>query len=153
MHANLKDLGAGAFFIFTGILYGSIAWLKLPMGRALDMGPGYFPVVLSGILVALGLWIAGRGFVDTEDREPFGVVPWRGVVLLSLATLVFAAFVDDLGLLPGVFVTTFLATLANPKVKILNSLVSSICIALFCAAVFGYGIRLPVPLIGDWLRW
>lgn len=153
MPANAKDLGAGAFFIAVGLVYGSIAWLRLPIGVALNMGPGYFPIILSGMLVVLGLWIAGRGFIDTVGRLPFGAVPWRGVVLLSLATIAFAAFVEKLGLLAGVFVTTFVATLANRKVNPLRAAFTSLCIALFCTAVFGYGIRLPVPVIGAWLRW
>ncbi len=153
MRANGKDLGAGAFFVFIGVVYGSIAWFGLRVGSALNMGPGYFPIALSGMLIVLGLWIAGRGFIDTEGQVSFGVVPWRGVIMLSLATIIFAAFVEGLGLLPGVFVTTFVATLANPKAKPLQAAVTSLCIALFCTAVFGYGIRLPIPVIGEWLRW
>lgn len=151
MTANCKDLAAGVIFILVGVVYGSIAWFGLTIGEALNMGPGYFPIVLSGMLVALGLAIMGRSFVDTVGREPFGVVPWRGVVMLSLATILFAAFVEELGLLPGVFLTAFLATLANPKVRIVNALVASAGIAIFCTAVFGYGIRLPIPIIGPWL--
>lgn len=153
MQANLKDIGAGAFFLVAGLVYGSIAWFGLPIGSALNMGPGYFPIVLSGMLVVLGLWIAVRGALDTHGHEAFGAVPWRGVVLLSLATIIFAAFVEQLGLLPGVFATTFLATLANPKVRLMPALFTSLCIALFCTAVFAYGIRLPIPVVGEWLRW
>ncbi|WP_334150345.1 tripartite tricarboxylate transporter TctB family protein [Hyphomicrobium sp.] len=153
MQTNTKDLSAGLFFIAVGVLYGSLAWFGLPIGRALDMGPGYFPVVLSGMLVVLGIVIVGRSFLDTQDRLPFGVVPWRGVVFLSLATITFAAFVEEIGLLPDVFAATFVATLANPKVKLVKSVLSSLCIALFCTAVFAYGIRLPIPVVGEWLSW
>lgn len=153
MHANFKDLGAGAFFVLVGLLYGLIAWFGLPIGVALDMGPGYFPIVLSCVLVLLGTWIGGRGFIDTVGREPFGVVPWRGVVLLSLATISFAAFVEKLGLLPGVFVSTFIATMANRKASPLRAALTSLGIAAFCTAVFAYGIRLPIPVVGEWLRW
>ena len=151
MQANAKDLGAGAFFILVGVLYGSIAWTGLPIGQALNMGPGYFPIVLSCMLIVLGLWIGWRGFIDIVGREPFGVVPWRGVIMLSLATIVFAAFVEELGMLAGVFLTCFLATLANPKVRIFNAIATSIGIAIFCTAVFAFGIRLPIPVIGAWL--
>lgn len=152
MHYNMKDFGAGSFFIFVGLLYGSIAWLGLPIGQALNMGPGYFPVALSGMLILLGLWIVGRSFVDTAGREPFGMVPWRGVVMLSLATIVFAALAEKLGLLVGVFVTSFIATLANSKISLQRAAFTSLCISLFCTAVFGFGIRLPIAVIGEWLR-
>jgi putative tricarboxylic transport membrane protein len=73
------------------------------------------------------------------------------VILLSLATIIFAAFVEKLGLLPGVFATTFVATLANRKVNLVRAALTSLCIAIFCTAVFAYGIRLPIPVIGEWL--
>lgn len=152
MQANAKDLGAGSFFVFIGLLYGSLTWFGLPIGTALNMGPGYFPGVLSGILIVLGLAIAGRSFVDRKDRLPFGLVPWRAVALLSLSTIIFAAFVEKLGLMPGIFITALLASLASPQVRVLNAVISSACIALFCTAVFAYGIGLPLPVIGEWLQ-
>jgi hypothetical protein len=153
MQANMKDVGAGAVFAVVGLFYGSVSLKTLPIGQALNMGPGYFPIVLSSALVLLGLAIAGRGFVDTLGREPFGAVPWRGVIMLPLAALVFAAFVEKLGMLPGVFVTSFLASLANPKVRIVPAILASIGIAVFCTAVFFYGVRLAIPAIGPWLTW
>jgi hypothetical protein len=140
-------MASGAFFAAVGLLYGSIAWQTLDVGSALEMGPGYFPIILSGLLIALGVAIAVRG-LSSEQQSRFGVVPWRGVILLSLATITFAAFFDDLGMLPGVFITTFLAALSSPKIRILRAVMISFCIAVFCTAVFSYGIQLPVPVIG-----
>ncbi len=72
-----KDVAAGAFFIAVGLLYAGIAWKWLPVGRALNMGPGYFPLVLSCLLTVLGaatlirgLWIGG-GFA-IWNRSPGG---------------------------------------------------------------------------------
>lgn len=153
MQVNKKDLGAGAIFILFGLGYGSTALTSLPIGSALNMGPGYFPVALSLVLLGLGLLIAGRGFIDTEDRLPFGDVPWRGIILLTAAVIFFATFVESLGMLPGVFISTFIATLANRHVKLAESLISSFCIAVFCTVVFVYGIGLPLPVIGEFLSW
>lgn len=153
MSYNLKDISAGLFFIFAGLLYGSMAWLKLPMGEALNMGPGYFPTVLAFALILLGSVICFRAWIDTHEREPFGVVPWRGVIMLSLATIIFGTFVEHIGLFPCVFASTFVARFANRTVKIPNALLGSLCIAMFCTAVFGYGVKLPLPIVGEWLRW
>ena len=148
MQVNRKDVASGVFFIAVGVLYGGIAWHSLPMGSALEMGPGYFPIVLSGILVVLGVVIAGCAlFAEKGSKTPFGLVPWRGLIMLSLATIVFGAFIEELGLLPGVFVTMLLATLSS-KSSLVRSLVISLSIALFCTVIFGYGIRLTLPIIG-----
>jgi Tripartite tricarboxylate transporter TctB family len=147
MQINAKDIASGMLFIIVGLAYFWMAWTGLPIGSALEMGPGYFPVVLSAILVIFGMVIAFRGF-HTAQETAFGRVPWRAVVMLSMATFVFAAFFDDLGLLPGVFVLCLLAALSSSRNTIFKAVVTSLCIAIFCTVVFGYGIGLPVPVVG-----
>jgi hypothetical protein len=147
LQANRKDIASGGFFAAVGLLYGSIAWRSLDIGTALEMGPGYFPLILSGFLIALGAVIAIRG-LSTGQQSAFGIVPWRGIILLSLATIVFAAFFDDLGMFPGVLATAFLAALSSPQIPVVRAMVTAFCIAVFCTVVFSYGIHLPVPVIG-----
>jgi putative tricarboxylic transport membrane protein len=144
---NAKDLASGLFFILFGLAYGGMAWTGLPIGTALNMGPGYLPIVLGLILVCLGGIVAIRSFVVPQET-PFGKVPWRGVVILSLSTIVFAAFIDDLGMLPGVFLSTVISALASPKSRFLNSVVIGVCIAVFCTLIFDFGVRVPIPVIG-----
>jgi hypothetical protein len=57
-------------------------------------------------------------------RDPFVAGP-----------IIFAAFVEKLGLLPGVFATTFVATLANRKVNLVRAALTSLC-ALKCSCNF-----------------
>lgn len=147
MSLNWKDFVAGIFFVGTGLLYGGIAWVTLPVGTAIDMGPGYFPTILSAALILIGGLIALRALFDQRETS-FGIVPWRALVMLSLATVTFAAFVDDLGMMPGVFVTTFLATRSSRQITIARGIFTGLCIAAFCTIVFIYGIRLPIPIFG-----
>ena len=53
---SLKDLLAGLIFIGFGLAFG-YATLGYQIGTALRMGPGYFPLVLAGIMVLLGVVI------------------------------------------------------------------------------------------------
>jgi hypothetical protein len=147
---NRKDLGSGAFFMAVGLLYGGVAIGTLPMGAALNMGPGYFPIVLSCILFVLGFAIAARGFMH-RDREfsPFGTVPWRGIVMLTLATLTFAFCLQPFGLFLTVALSTWLAALAKPGVNALRTGLVSLCIAIFCTTVFTYAIGINVPAFGE----
>jgi hypothetical protein len=151
MRVNTKDLASGAFFVAIGIAYLWMAWTQLSMGTAVDMGPGYFPIVLSSILVLFGAAIAIRGLRTARDGD-FGCFPWRAVGMLTLATVVFAAFFERLGMLPGVFVLAFLAALASPTIAAWKAALTSACLAVFCTLVFGYGIGLPVPLVGPLFR-
>lgn len=147
MFNNTKDGASGLFFIAAGALYGGMAWFSLPIGSALRMGPGYFPIVLAALLILLGGVIVVRAFFG-EAGTPFGVVPWRSLTLILLATVIFAAFIEDLGMIPGVFVTTLIATLASPQVTLRRALLASVGITAFCTIVFSYAVRLPIPVIG-----
>ena len=63
----------GALFMATGLFF-LVQSLGLEIGTAFRMGPGYFPLVLSGILVLLGLIVAGAGDprrrASRSDRSP-----------------------------------------------------------------------------------
>jgi putative tricarboxylic transport membrane protein len=86
---NGKDLWAGIMFTGTGIFF-MIASRAFPMGTAVRMGPAYFPMVLGGLLVALGLVILVRAFVSKVPHS-INVFPFRlpmaiaGGVLIAIA--------------------------------------------------------------------
>jgi hypothetical protein len=149
MHANRRDLAAGGVFILIGASFGLNAWFTLRLGEAQAMGPGYFPVVLGAVLVALGSAIALSAL--GKDTVPFGTVSWRGVVLVSLSILFFAVTVRRLGLGPSLFVSTLLAALASGRLSLPGALLLALSMSAFSVGVFIYALRLPYPVIGPWL--
>lgn len=149
MSGSHKDMAAGALFFAVGASYGLMALLGLPVGEALNMGPGFFPLVLASALMVLGAFIGMRAF-GARAPAAFGSVPWRAVVFLSLATIVFATFIDDLGMVAGVFVTALLSGLAGRDRPIGQLAIASAGIAVLCTAIFTYGIGLPIPALGPW---
>lgn len=149
MELNRKDFASGVVFIAAGMLYGGMAWTELLMGTAQNMGPGYLPVMLGLILIGLGAAITARS-LGVAEQSGFGRVPWRGVMFLSLSTLVFAAFFDDLGMLPGVFISALITSFASPSVRLGKAVLTSIGIAAFCTLIFTYGVHLPVAVVGPW---
>jgi Tripartite tricarboxylate transporter TctB family len=149
MHINRKDLASGAIFVAIGLFYLIYAIKTLPMGRALNMGPGYFPIVLSWIMIAIGATVFGRSFFVAQATR-FGIVPWRAIVMLTLAIIVFATFLDQLGLLLAVFLAAFLSSMSSSQIKIRTGVIVSLGIALFCTLVFGFGIKLSIPILGTW---
>lgn len=62
---NNRDFWAGAMFI-TGGAAAMIAARSYPFGTTLRMGPGYFPSLLGGILVAFGVYVMVRGQLNGE---------------------------------------------------------------------------------------
>jgi len=147
---NLKNIAAGSFFVAVGVLYGTTALRTLPVGSALDMGPGYFPVALSGLLIVLGTVNIGRGLLAGREGH-LGAIPWRAIVMLMLAIVVFATLLRQLGMFPTVALTSAIACLSVRRMKPLTVLAVSVAIAVFCTLLFGYGVKLPIPIIGPLL--
>ena len=148
MIKDRNDFAAGLVFIAVGVFYGLMS-TDLQLGNALDMGPGYFPFVLCGILVLLGSAILVRSLVIADD-SPFGSVPWRALVTIPLAIIVFGAGLTYLGLFAAVFITAFTASLASARTRMPLAVVVSLSLAVLCTLVFVYGVGLHIPVLGSW---
>jgi putative tricarboxylic transport membrane protein len=57
-----KNFLSGLFFLGVGAL-GIFMAPGYPMGSALRMGPGYFPVVLSSLLILFGIYCLLQGLL------------------------------------------------------------------------------------------
>lgn len=145
---NVKDLGAGLIFIAIGVVFG-LGSMGLEIGSALRMGPGYFPLVLAGLLVALGLAIVAQGFGHEATGEL--VVPWRGLVLILAVPIVFGLTVRGLGLVPALVLVVLISAFASRRMSVPLALALSLGLTLFCVLVFSFGLGLPLRLFGPWL--
>jgi hypothetical protein len=145
---NLRDAAAGAIFLIIGAAF-ALATSYLEIGSAFRMGPGYFPLLLSIILMLLGAIIIASSFAAAS--EPSGPVPWRGLVLVLAAPVVFGLTVRKLGLIPAIILTVILAAYASQRSRLWLAGLLSVGLTVFCLAVFTYGLRLPLRLIGPWL--
>jgi len=142
------NLAAGLVFIALGGLFLFFS-RDLEMGTAFRMGPAYFPRVLAGLLIALGAAIAlQRG--EGGQHPPF-TVPWRGVVLILSAPILFGLSARGLGLGPAVALITFLAAFASRKMTVPTALAIALGLAVFCVLVFKVGLAVRLPIIGPWL--
>jgi Tripartite tricarboxylate transporter TctB family len=150
MTINRKDATAGALFIALGIGFGLNAWLTLDLGTNLRMGPGYFPLLLSGALLILGVAILFHAFA-AED-EPWGHIPWRGMFFILLGPVVFGLTLGGLGLVPSLAIITFIASFASMRVGPLLALALTVGLTIFCVAVFSWGLGSPIRLFGPWMQ-
>jgi hypothetical protein len=151
MRIARRDVLAGLIFLGFGLAFG-IAAAGYPIGTALRMGPGYFPLVLAGCLGLLGAAIAAKGLLGTGDDGGLGAVPWRGGLLLAAALVFFGATVSGLGLGPALFVTAFVSALASRSNGPLAAALLAAALTALCLLIFSAGLGVPVPVIGPWLR-
>jgi hypothetical protein len=164
MTVNRNDLLCGAIFILIGAAFATNVWLtELSIGNAIRMGPGFFPLVLAGLLVLLGLGIIVSGVgvatpaplvpqqpvADTGLEASLG--PWRGVVAILASPIIFGLSIQPLGLIPSLAAAVFVASFASRRVTLPFAVIMTATLTLFCYLVFVVGLRLPLRLFGPWL--
>lgn len=136
-------------FIAFGAFFG-IGSLGLDLGTTFRMGPGYFPLVLSGLLVLLGLVILVQA--TRVKGEPIGPIAWRGMAFILPAPVFFGLTVRGLGFVPSIFLTALIAAFASHKMKPGTALILAALLTVFSVAVFSYALGLPFQRFGTWLR-
>jgi hypothetical protein len=152
MERPIRDLLAGLAFIGFGVAF-SVGALSYPIGSPTRMGPGFFPLVLGGLLAVLGAVILIRPSAVEEGAEPEPLIPppWGGVGLLVGSLLLFGLTVRGLGLVGAVFTTSLLASLASRQTRPLGALALAGTLTLVSVVIFVIGLQLNLPLIGPWL--
>ena len=154
MTYNRSDLGAGAIFITIGLFFGITTLAELDIGTARRMGPGYFPIALSGILILLGLVIAAKSLGHGDEAR--GPLPWRGLAVLLSVPVIFGVLIRPLGMAPVLALTTFVTAFASRRMSVKAAVLLAVGLTLFCVAVFSFGLGLPLrlfgPLVEPWTR-
>ena len=140
---GLLVMAIGAGFLLVG--------QELEFGTAFRMGPGYFPTVLSLLLIALGAAMTVLAWRAPREEGAFGHVPWRGLLLVVGATVFFGLALRGLGLAPSVLAVVLATAWASRYASLRASVPLALGLAAFCALLFVRGLGLPLPLVGPWL--
>ena len=144
---NPQDFWCGTFFVAVGLLALYLS-RDYDMGSALDMGPGYFPSWLGGIMIGFGVIIGGLSFSVAndadQDRSKWAFRPW---LVLPATLAVYALLMDaDAGFVPSLLVLILGCALAHKDVHWRETILLSILVTAGAVAIFIYGIELPYRL-------
>lgn len=135
--AGLMLIGVGALAMLISRAY--------PMGSALRMGPGYFPMVLGGIMIAFGIVVMITGLRTQEKVK--GNWSLRALFILPLATVIFGVLMEEVGFIPAMLALVFVSAAAGDQFKWVEVLVMAIALTALCVGLFIYGLGLPYPLL------
>jgi len=145
---NNKDFLSGLMFIAIGVV-GIWMALDYPFGSALRMGPGYFPTVLSGIMIAFGLYVMANGLRSKVLVQ--GNWSVRALIVLPVSMVTFGVLMELTGFIPALVALVIVAAAAGKEFKFVEVLPLTIGLTVVCTAGFIYGLGLPYPLIkGLW---
>jgi hypothetical protein len=138
-----EDLGAGILFILFGIA-GLWFGKDYTVGTAARMGPGYFPMMLSWLLIVFGAFIGARAFVIEGPKiESFR---WRSILLVFAAIASYALTIQRLGLAVAAFLVVAISAPAARQNRWFVIVALGAFMAAFCVGVFIFGLNQPLPL-------
>jgi hypothetical protein len=116
------------------------------MGTASRMGPGYMPMVLSGVLIVFGVAVGLRALKLPGPPIERGVLRTNALVLGAILAFVF--LIESAGLAAATFAVTVLSGLASPEARWKETLALGVLLAIFCVLVFVYGLRQSMSVFG-----
>lgn len=135
---------SGLTFLAIGIVAIGIA-ARYPLGSAANMGPGYFPILLSVVLCGIGAVSVFRSLARGVDQE---VASWPVAPALSVACGVFAfgLTVEHVGLVGASALLLLFVGYGQLRSRPLEYLLLSAALLIFSAILFVELLRLPLPL-------
>ena len=136
-----RDLVGGLIVAAVGLSF-FVGSLKLRMGTPMEMGPGYFPIATSAIVMGLGLWIAASSYGSTE---PIETPEMRPLVAVLGAVAIFALLLDSVGLILAVVAGSLASSLGDRTSRPIEALLLAAGTALGAWLVFRIGLGLQMP--------
>src|SRR5437660_7805110 len=112
-----KDFWAGVMLIAVGALAMFLA-RSFTFGTLLRMGPGYFPIVLGGLLILFGLYILAMGLRRGEKIE--GSWSLRALIILPLSLVLFGFLIERAGFVPAMLVLIFASATATTEFRLVE---------------------------------
>jgi hypothetical protein len=143
-----RDFFAGLLYIVTGV---AAMWIArdYPFGTALRMGPGYFPTVLGGIMIAFGVAVLLMGVKNNEKIK--GGWSIRALIVLPLSAVIFGVLMEEAGFIPALAALIPASAAAGKEFKWGEIILLTIGLIILSLAIFIWGLGLPYPLIkGLW---
>lgn len=145
---NPKDFGSGCLFAGFGLV-AVVLGATYPAGTAARMGPGYFPRALGIILIVLGAILIIKSLRTTGAR--ISIPTLKPLVVVLASVLLFGLTVVPLGLVLATILLVIASSVASHEYRWKEATIASVTLAAFVVAVFGYGLKLQLPILPAFL--
>lgn len=147
-----NDFFSGLLMFGVGLAFASGA-SSYKLGDAARMGPGYFPLLVSVLLMVLGVIIVLRSLVIGKSHG--GNVrhwAWRPLLFIIGANLIFGALLGGLpgmglpamGMVLAIYALTFIASFARGDFNLRAVCVLATLLSVFSYLIFIVLLRLPI---------
>ena len=138
-----KRFLSGIMFLIVGGVAIYMAQ-DYPMGSALRMGPGYFPIVLGSIIGLFGIWELVIGVLKPDPVK--GNWSIRALIILPLSCVIFGVMMEKVGFVPALIALIVASATAGREFKLWEAVAMAVVLTILCTGIFIYGLGLPYPL-------
>lgn len=138
------DLAAGVLFIALAAFAVWYGW-GYPQGTSLRMGAGYFPRLVSTMLMVVGCLLVLKSLF--VGGSTIGSIPVRPLLVVLTGTLLFGLLIERAGFVVASSAMTVMARLADDEFKPLEVALLTIVLLLVTGAIFWWGLSLPFHLL------
>ncbi|HXU43638.1 MAG TPA: tripartite tricarboxylate transporter TctB family protein [Burkholderiales bacterium] len=139
-----KDFWSGLMFVASGGFFAIWAIVHYQMGTAVRMGPAYFPTMLGGLLVVLGLIILLGSLAMEGPAVP--QFHFRPLVMISIGLVLYGYLMKPLGLVGATAALVYVGAAGGHEYRWKEVTILYAILILFSWLVFVKGLSLPFPL-------
>lgn len=144
---NPQDFGAAIVFIAIGVA-GLYFASDLAFGTTSRMGPGYFPMMLSGIILLIGVIVGLKAL--SVDGPAIERVPLRPIAVIVLCIVGFGYLTERLGVAITAAALVLAASYARRGASLKETIPLALAMSVFVVGVFVYALGQPLPVL--WSR-
>lgn len=149
-NGNQKQMLSGLLYAIVGVF---VAWINSgrPKGTLQDMGPGYWPWMISLFLMFIGAVsiIAGA----RAERAVIELPPLRPIFWIYAALFTFPVLLVPAGFILAIAGTVLVASFADAEVRWRHVLVLTLVLSAFCTLLFATLLGLNFSLLPVWLTY
>lgn len=156
MHSGRRrELLAGAICMALGV--GAVLEASsYSIGTLKQLGPGFYPAVLGGVLALVGALIVGGALTMTDATEETDRLldggsdargpDWRGWGCIIAGVALFIIFAGTTGLASAIFACVFVSALGDRTATLKGSLILALVMTVCGTVVFGYLLSISMPI-------
>jgi hypothetical protein len=148
---DAKDFWSGVMFAAFGLGFVVFA-RQYDMGTAARMGPAFFPTVLGGLLLLLGVVVSIKGLTVPTNDGKVARFHFKPLILVLGAVVAFGLLLRPAGLLVSIAALVVISSLGGDEFKLRDVLLLTVGLAILVLIVFIYGLAMTVPVLPSFMR-
>jgi hypothetical protein len=140
LNRDLRDLIGGLVMMAIGI-FAVVYAQRYDMGQLQRMGPGYFPIMLGGLLAILGFFIALPALFRQGTRVH---IEWKSLLWVLASILLFAGLLETLGLIFTTMISVVASTMAS-TLPWRSRIILAVSVSIITYLIFSFGLGMFLP--------